>query len=296
MYHWDDLRVFLAVARQRSFQGAGEQLGLDPTTVGRRIARLEQALNCTLIARGRASTTFLTAHGKRLFEAASRVEVASEGVPAALGETTSGVVRISTAEGFGTSIIAPAVPALLKKRPKLQVEIVAMPGFLSPAMREVDIALTLAPPQDRRLVIDRLTDYALGLYAAPDYLRVQGTPENLQALRQHALVGYIDDLLYAKELRYLDEVQPGLKPNMCSSSIRAQLEMVASGVGLGILPCFMADRADAGLVRLMSREISITRTFWMSARRDVYTTARVRAVRGWVQDIVAQQRNLLLPA
>src|SRR6185437_15942277 len=240
MYNWDDLRIFLSVARHKSLQGAADQLGLDPTTVGRRMARLEQALNCTLIARGR-SGQFLTANGNRLFEEASRVETATEGVRTAIGETSSGVVRISTSEGFGTAIIAPAVPQLVAKRPKLQLEIVAMPGFLSSAMREVDIAITLGRPEDARLEIEKLTDYTLGLYATQGYLEKNSRPSTVVELRRHSLIGYIDDLLYANELRYLDDVLPGLKPIISSSSIRAQQEMIARDVGLGILPCFMGE-------------------------------------------------------
>jgi DNA-binding transcriptional LysR family regulator len=293
MYNWDDLRIFLSVARHKSLQGAADQLGLDPTTVGRRMARLEQALNCTLIARGR-SGQFLTANGNRLFEEASRVEAATEGVRTAIGETSSGVVRISTSEGFGTAIIAPAVPQLVAKRPKLQLEIVAMPGFLSSAMREVDIAITLGRPEDARLEIEKLTDYTLGLYATQGYLEKNGRPSTVVELRRHSLIGYIDDLLYANELRYLDDVLPGLKPIISSSSIRAQQEMIARDVGLGILPCFMGETAPE-LVRLLPKEIAITGTFWLSARRDVLQTARARHVRNWVYEAVAARRRILLP-
>lgn len=293
MYDWDDLRIFLSVARHKSFQGAADQLGLDPTTIGRRMARLEQALNCTLVARGR-SPGFLTTNGKRLFEAASRVEMATEEVRTAIGETSAGVVRISTSEGFGATIIAPAVAQLVRKRPKLQIEIVAMPGFVSPAMREVDITITLTKPQDRRLSIEKLTDYMLGLYAAPDYLARRGVPENPAALRGHVLVGYIDDLLYANELRYLDDVLPGLKPTISSSSIRAQMEVMIRGAGLGVLPSFMAEQ-ETGLVRILPDAVAITRTFWLAARRDVLETARVRQVTNWIHDTVAAARPLLLP-
>jgi DNA-binding transcriptional LysR family regulator len=293
MYNWDDLRIFLSVARHKSLQGAADQLGLDATTVGRRVARLEQALNCTLIARGR-SAQFLTANGKRLFEAASRVEMATEDVRTAVGETGSGVVRISTSEGFGTAIIAPAVPQLLAKRPKLQLEIVAMPGFLSPAMREVDIAITLGRPDDARLQIERLTEYTLGLYATPAYLERHGKLSSVEELRQRTVVGYIDDLLYANELRYLDDVLAGLKPAISSSSIRAQQEMIARDVGIGVLPCFMGETAP-GLVRVLPKDVAITGTFWLSARRDILQTARVRQVKNWIYETVSARRKILLP-
>jgi DNA-binding transcriptional LysR family regulator len=295
MFNWDDLRIFLAAARRGSYQEAGAHAGLDPTTVGRRIARLETALRCTLMVRGPGGLT-LTAAGQRLFEAASGIESAAEGIGETLGgEGGFGVVRISASEGFGTSMLAPALPLLARKRPHLSIEMVANPGFYSPVTREVDLAITLGPPTDARLVVERLTDYRLALYAAPAYLKSEGRPEKPADLTHHRLVGYIDDLLYASELRYLDEVHPGLHPALTSSSIRAQLEIIAAGGGIGILPCFLVSQSGADLVAVLPESVRITRSFWISARRDVQDSARVRAVRSWIRDIVKAERALLLP-
>lgn len=294
MYNWDDLRVFLSVARHHSYQSAADALGLDPTTVARRIDRLEATLKCTLLARGPGGQT-LTAMGKRLLEAASRVEMANDLVAEHVGTAaTAGRVRLSTSEGFGGTILAPAVPALMAKKPTVEIEIVANPGFLSPALREVDIAITLGAPQDKRLVVERLTDYRLGLYASRDYLAENGTPKSVQDLIGQRLVGYIDDLLYANELRYLDEIHPDLKPSVSSSSIHAQMEIVRAGGGIAVLPCFMAEADLTGLVRIL-RQNAITRTFWISARRDVQQTARVRRVRDWVRETIAARHALILP-
>jgi len=295
MFNWDDLRIFLAAARWRSYQEAGVHAGLDPTTVGRRIARLETALRCTLFVRGSDGLT-LTAAGQRLFETASGIEGAAEGIGEALGgDGGFGVVRISASEGFGTSLLAPALPELAKKRPHLAIEMVANPGFYSPATREVDLAITLGPPNDARLVVERLTEYRLALYASPAYLKAEGTPETPADLTRHRLVGYIDDLLYAPELRYLDEVHPGLRAGLTSSSIRAQLEIIAAGGGIGILPSFLVAKSALPLKPVLRDAVRITRSFWISARRDVQETQRVRAVRSWIRDIVKTEQGLLLP-
>jgi len=293
MYNWDDLRVFLAVARHHSYQSASDFLGLDPTTIARRIDRLESALKCTLLTRGPGGQT-LTATGKRLLEAASQVEMANELVADGVGTAANaGRVRLSTSEGFGGTILSPAVPELTAQRPPVEIEIVANPGFLSPAIREVDIAITLGAPQDKRLVVERLTDYRLRLYAADSYLTAHGAPRTVADLRSHTLVGYIDDLLYANELRYLDEIHPDLKPSVSSSSIHAQMEIVRAGGGIAVLPCFMADLAEPRLIRVLP-DTAITRTFWISARRDVQQTQRVRRVRNWVRETVARQKALIL--
>jgi DNA-binding transcriptional LysR family regulator len=293
MYNWDDLRVFLGVARHHSYQSAADALGLDPTTVARRIERLETTLKCTLLARGPSGQT-LTATGKRLLEAASRVEMANELVAEHVGTAaTAGRVRLSSFEGFGGTILAPAVPELMAGRPTVEIEIVTNSGFLSPALREVDIAITLDAPQDKRLAVERLTDYRLGLYASCEYLARRGSPKAPEDLIGHSLVGYVDDLLHANELRYLDEIHADLNPSISSSSILAQLEMVRAGSGVAVLPCFMAC-TDSRLARLLP-ESSLIRTFWISARRDVQQTARVRRVRDWVRDTVAKRRTLILP-
>lgn len=295
MHNWDDLRVFLAVARHRSFQAASETVGADATTISRRIDRLEDALKSSLFKRGADGQT-LTAAGKRLVEAASRVELANEDLLESVGTTvTGGRVRLSTSEGFGTAILSPAVVDLVTRNPPIEIELVANPGFLSAAIREVDLAITLAAPQDARLAVEHLTDYRLGLYASEQYLSRRGTPSRPADLAEHTLVGYIDDLLYANELRYLDEIHPSLKPSVTSSSIRSQLEMVRAGVGIAVLPCFMAETAQPALTRLLRRNATITRTFWMSARRDVQQTVRVRRVRNWVRGTVEARKTLLIP-
>ncbi len=291
--NWDDLRVFVAAARRKSYQDAAAALSLDPTTISRRVARLEDELRCTLLARGRNGLR-LTAAGKRLFDAVSGMEATA----GKLGETVAqhaewGVVRISTSEGFGTTILAPAVPDLVAKDRKLAIEIVANPGFLSPATHQVDVAVTLSAPKDPRLSVEKLTDYALGLYAARSYLEARGEPASVHDLRAHTLVGYIDDLLYDSELRYLDEVDAGLAPILASSSIRAQKEIIAGGGGIGILPCFMVHPADRELVRVLPGT-RIVRSFWLSARRDIQQSRRIRSVRNWIRDITKRKRAALL--
>src|SRR5690606_28173444 len=134
-------------------------------------------------------------------------------------DVVAGTVRISASEGFGASVLAPALPSLLAQRPGLRVELAAHAGFFSPSRREVDMAITLSPPPPHRLVVEPLTEYELGLFASAAYLAKAGAPAAVDELPRFPIVGYVDDLLYAAELRYLDEVLPGLKPNLASSSI-----------------------------------------------------------------------------
>ncbi|WP_304164511.1 LysR family transcriptional regulator [Phenylobacterium aquaticum] len=293
MLDWDDLRVFLACARTGSFKEAARRLGLDPTTVARRVQRLEDELRTTLVVRSTRGMQ-LTAAGAALSEASQSVETAVEAVGRVEGGE-SGVVRLSASEGFGAHVLAPAAPALMNRHPGLQLELVANAGFLSASSREVDIAVTLAPPTSSRLSVERLTDYGLGLYASPAYLDAAGCPAGLDDLPAHQFVGYIDDLIYAGELRYLSDVHPALQVRTTSSSIRAQLELTRAGAGLCVLPHFMA-RNSEDLCGVLPDVVSLTRTFWISVHRELQATRRIRLVRDWLIRTVTQQATLLQPA
>lgn len=293
MFDWDDLRVFIAAARGGTTAAAAQRLGLDATTVGRRIAALESALKATLFVRARTGLQ-LTAAGARLLESAGTAEAAMNAAlesaqvdPTA--DAVAGAVRISAPEGFGGQVLAPALPDLARRHPRLAVELIANPGLLSPLKREVDMAITLSAPQSPRLLVEPLTDYALGLFAAPAYLAAHPAPASVEALGDHVLVGYVEDQIYAPELRYLEEIRPGLRPRLSSTSLRAQRQMVAAGAGIGVLPRFIAD----GLAPVLETEVRLTRRFWISTHRDVAATARIRAVRNWLKALVVEARGLL---
>lgn len=203
-----------------------------------------------------------------------------------------GVVRLSVSEGFGAAIIAPALPALRAQRPSLRIELAAASGFLSPTKREVDMTVTLIAPTSPRLHVEPLTEYELGLYASEAYLARSAAPQSPVDLLALDVVGYVDDLIYAPALRYLDEIQPGLTPALGSSSILSQAAIITGGGGIGVLPCFMS----AGLVRVLPEQVRLRRQFWTAARRDVTDTARIRLLRTWLQDLVHARRTQLLPS
>ena len=152
----------------------------------------------------------------------------------------------------------------------------------------------LSRPKAGPILARKLSDYALRLYASPAYLAERGAPERAADLAaNHRLVGYIPDLIYAPELRYLDEFHPGLSPQLRSSSINAQHQLIAAGAGIGALPCFIGD-ADPGLVPVLATQ-RIERSFWLVTHRDTHQLARIRAGKDWIQAVVQQHREVLLP-
>jgi len=291
IFDWDDIRIFIAAARAGSLAGAANRLGMDAATVGRRVARLEAELKSILVIRS-TSGLQLTVAGAQLLAQGLKAEAAMDSVSAMTRtDTIAGTVRISASEGFGGVILAPALPALRALRPGLNIELAATTGFLSPSRREVDMAITLAAPDSSRLIVEPLTGYQLALFAAPEYLSKRGRPTEVADLSRFDIVGYVDDLIYAPELRYLEEVSPGLSPDIASSSIRAQRDIIAASGGIGVLPAFLAE----GLERVLRDEVLLERRFWLSTHRDVHDTARLRAVRSWVQDLCEAARGRLSP-
>lgn len=293
--NWDDLRIFLALARKGKLSTAATATGMDATTIGRRIARLETALGARLFELGPQGHV-LTAQGRALLPAA---ETAERGALIGLNSVTgaraklAGLIRVSLSEGFGTSVVARRLHDFRQAHPDVAVELAISSGFLSPSKREADIAIMLARPRAGPLVTRKLTDYALGLYAAQNYCARHGIPANVSALQGHPLVGYIDELIYAPQLRYLDEITPGLIPTFRSSSIIAQQQMLSSGAGIGVLPCFIGD-FDNRLVRILPERVEIMRSFWMVVHKDVRHLSRVDGFVQWLDGIVNDERPRLL--
>ncbi|MBB3981112.1 DNA-binding transcriptional LysR family regulator [Sphingobium fontiphilum] len=288
MFDWDDLRIFLAVARARKVAPAARALGIDATTIGRRLARLEQALEASLFET-LGGERVLTERGQALMRHAESVESAAlAAVEEVTGEERklAGQVRLSVAEGFGTWILAPGLADFHARHPGIRLDLITASGFLNPSKREADMAVMLARPQRGRLSVRRLGDYRLHLYGAPSYLAEAGVPDSPGALREHALIGYVPEFIFSPELDYLDEVEAGLEAHLRSTSINMQHSMIAAGVGIGVLPDFIG-RRDSSLVALMPQQVEIVRSFWLVTHGDLRNLARIEAVANWLQERVA---------
>ncbi len=293
---WGDLPFFLAVAEHGTLARAAARLRTDPTTAGRRIQKLERALGVRLFEHTPAGHV-LTPEGTALREKARAMErLAAEASLASRGGAAApitGTVRLSVAEGFGSAFLAPRIGSFADRHPGLTVDLVANSGFLNPTRRETDLAVLLARPRRGPLVTSRLTDYTLGLYASKDYLARHGSIETRDRLADHRLVGYVPDIVYAPELRFLDEL-PDVGPvALRSSSINAQARMIAAGAGLGVLPHFIG-RLDPSLVPVLP-EITIQRSFWLVAHAETAAFPQVRAMRDWLRELATAERGLFLP-
>ncbi|NUU03639.1 LysR family transcriptional regulator [Herbaspirillum robiniae] len=282
-FDWDDLQAFLAVVRAGRLTVAARKLGVDHSTLSRRIAGLEQAIGATLFDR-RSAGYALTAEGERLVPDAEAMEslairIRSRQDDAAQG--LAGSVRIGTPEAWGTYFMARELRELVRLHPELEVELVANPRMFSLSKREADIAVSMTRPEQGRLIARRLNDYELGLYAARAYLDEHGPVVGRRDLERHRLVGYIEDLRWSPELDYLGEISSSLTPQIRISNVISQVQAVAAGVGVGVLPCFLA-RREPGLIRLLPDEIRMTRAYWLLTHADARDLLRVQVVADFI--------------
>lgn len=291
---WDRLQYFLMVARHGTLARAAAALHVDATTVSRQVSALEAALQQTLFERAptgfvlTAAGRALVPHAEAMAVAAARIHKADDG-----GSALSGQLRVSVSEGFGNSFIAPRLGRFVAAHPELEIDLVASSGFLNPSRREADMAVLLARPRKGPLITRKLADYRLGLYAPADrpdwHERIASAPLSRTGI---PVIGYIPDILYAPELDYLGEIEPGLRATVRSSSILAQRRMIAGGAGVGVLPCFLA-AGDPALVRVRPEQ-AIGRSFWLALHRDIAPQPRIRAFIDWLDGEVRDARALLV--
>ncbi|MCW5647191.1 MAG: LysR family transcriptional regulator [Sphingopyxis sp.] len=291
---WDKLQYFLMVAHHGTLARAAAALHVDATTVSRQVSALEAALQQTLFERAptgfvlTAAGRALVPHAEAMAAAAARIHKADDG-----GSALSGQLRVSVSEGFGNSFIAPRLAGFVAAHPELEIDLVASSGFLNPSRREADMAVLLARPRKGPLITRKLADYRLGLYAPADrpewHERIASVPLSRTDI---PVIGYIPDILYAPELDYLGEIEPGLRAHVRSSSILAQRRMIAGGAGVGVLPCFLA-AGDPALVRVRPEQV-IGRSFWLALHRDIAPQPRIRAFIDWLDAEVRDARALLV--
>ncbi len=272
---WDDLRVFLAVARGESLSRAGRALRLDPATVGRRVARLEEALGARLFAKSPQGYA-LSEEGQRLIPHAERAEEAvTGGLEALRGEPgrLSGQVRIGAPDGCANFVLPQVVAAICDANPGLEVQIVALPRVFNLSKREADMAIAVSRPPAGQLTVQKLSDYRLHLAASRDYLAAHPPIATRADLRGHRVIGYIPDMIFDRELDYLSEIGADSVP-LASNSVSVQLNWVRHGAGIAIVHDFALPAAPEVQCVLVD-EISLTRSFWLIRHASDRRVARL---------------------
>lgn len=284
---WGDLQYFLEVARCGTLTAAAKRLGVEHSTVARRIDRLESRYRTPLFDRRRDGYV-LTETGLALLPRAEAMESAalSAQEEATGGRSgAAGLVKLGTPEVFGTRFITPRIGELLARHPDLAVDLLLLPRFPNLANREADLVVTLTPPEAGRYVVSRLVDIRYHLYGSPDYLAAHPAIRTRGDLIAHRFVDYAQDHLLADDLRFLEEYIGAPRRVLCASGMLAQIEAVQAGVGLGMLTTY-AVAGNPGLVRVLPEQIVGKRTLWLVAPADLLKLQRVRVVWDFLREIV----------
>lgn len=291
---WDDVRVFLAVARTGQILAASKRLGINHATLSRRVTALEETLKTRLLVR-RPNGCELTAEGEVFLAAAERMETEMLAAQSQIGRidtAIAGTVRIGAPDGFGVSFLAPRLGRLTARYPELKLQLVPVPRSFSLSQREADIAITIERPEQGRLVSSKLTDYTLGLYASADYLAGHGAPKTVDELKNHPRIGYVEDLIFTPSLNFSAEIMRSWDASFEISSATGQTEAVRSSAGIGILHNYIA-RQYPELVRLLPGT-TIHRAYWTTYHESARELVRVRTVVSFLQELVAAEHQIFV--
>jgi DNA-binding transcriptional LysR family regulator len=278
MLDWNDLRYFLAVAREGSTIAAANSLKVNQSTVQRRFAALEESLGRKLIER--------TPTGYRLTELGQRLQPHAEGVEAAVAAferqiasadtELTGTIRITSAEGLAYLVLTPLLEAFRTRYPGLKVDAILTERKLDLSKGEADVALRTGDLEDSALIGRKLADLAWAVYASRDYAERYGPPQTAADIEKHPVIRFDGELSNIHAARWLRTIAPGAKAATSSNSVTGMLLALKSGAGLATLPVHIGDY-DADLVRVLDPVPELMSPMSLLAHPDLLKTPRVRA-------------------
>ncbi len=283
---WDDVRYFLELARRGTLSGAARSLGVEHTTVARRVAALEQRIGVRLFDRLPRNWR-LTGEGEQLLQHARRIEDEALAFSrASLGVgTLHGTVRLSAPPAFVSHFVVPRLTTLRRRWPGITLELIAETREANLFRREADLALRLSRPVAAGLAARPLGDIGYGLYAAAAWLRRK--PEHWE------FVGYDDSLRETPQQQWLDKLAGARPYALRSNDLAALHQACRGGLGVAVLPHFLA-RGDKALHPLPDHDCPVTRRVWMVLHPDVRRSTRVKAVADSLVDLFRDSAAVLV--
>lgn len=285
---WDHLRHFLATARTGKISEACKSLGVDHSTVSRRIRSLELDLGVQLFNRSPLGYN-MTEDGHKLLVRAERIEAEfsrAQQDAENQDDAPSGVVRIGAPDGFAALILAPKLAEFCSGYPDLSIELFSAPRWLSLSRRDADIAISLSKPKSGRQRVTKLVDFTLREYVST---RVKAEVSTLPR------TGYIHDLYFDDSLDVIDSFKGDANPDIACSSVLAQLEIVRTGEGKGVLADFLVQRHPE-MVPTEPDRPPLERTLWLRVHEDMADLIRVRKTIDYLVSMCRSDRKLFTPS
>jgi DNA-binding transcriptional LysR family regulator len=292
---WNDLRLVLNVARTGSLRGAAAALRINHSTAYRRLQALESGLGQRLFERF-SGTYRTTETGERLAVAAERIEAETLALDRTLtgrDPRLSGRLRITASETVAHRVLPELLAEFRTRHPGIRLELLVDNRQLDLSRREADIALRATRPAAPDLFGRKLADIAWTIYGTASYLAQRGSGTASSDLAQHDFIGW-DDSADVAAAAWLAAAIPESAVIYRSSSLLHQLNAAKAGIGLAVLPCYLAD-AEPDLRRVLPPIPALTRELWLITHEDLRTTARVRAFFDLVGDALQRRPIFALP-
>ena len=280
MMDWNDLRYFLAVAKEGSTLRAGRALRTSQTTVARRIAALEEAIGVTLFEKRQAGYA-LTPAGEELLSRAEQVEASAHSffdAASAQARDTGGTVKLSMEEIFATALIAPLLRELRELHPGINIELDTSAGIRDLGAGEADVALrSTSKPQPSGTVGRRICADDWTFYCSREYGEKYGVPRTIADLRSHPLIGGGGGTLSRHYEAYLEAFDLLDSVIMRPDTSTGLLSSVRASVGVAVLPCIVAEN-DPGFIRCLPSRTDHGRVLWLVTHERIRRAPKVRAV------------------
>ncbi|EHH03600.1 LysR family transcriptional regulator [Agrobacterium tumefaciens CCNWGS0286] len=276
--NWDHARFFLSVARAGTLRSAARQLNVDQATVGRRLAALEDELGARLFLRT-PSLYVLTPAGEALVDPAEAIErsvAQMERRVMGLDERLIGSVRIATTDSLAKRYVLPAVAAMRRVHPGIEVVCLTSQDIANLTRREADIAIRTLRPDAPDLIVRRLATLGTGIYASHAYLASRGTPIAGGEFAGHDLVVYQQKVSPTETETLCGESAANGRIVLRASSSITLVDAAVAGIGVAELPCYRAD-VERDLMRIMP-DRSANFDVWLVAHADLYKTARIQVI------------------
>ena len=292
-FAWDDLRHFLAFARAGSMQAAAKALGINQSTMQRRIAVLEECVGRRLVERHLGSYR-LTALGEELRPAAEGVEAAVTSFErhlAACDKGLTGTVRVTCGSSLAACLRqTPLIDAFHARYPGMRVELIISERFLDLSKGEADIAIRLGEPRDEALAGRKIADAYWAVYASRAYVERYGRPHNVEDLNRHLVIGCDGPITNYPAARWMRSVAPHATIAARSEHWQGVMLAVKAGAGLAAMPHWQGDSSE--LVRVVDN-IGLVIPYYLLMHRDMRKSPRVRAFADFVSSEIKSFRALL---
>ena len=287
-FNWDDLRFFLRAAQKETLAGAARSMGVEHTTIGRRLSALERALGAPLVLRGPEGLT-LTPLGERILPLATEVERAvAATLDAAVSQRER--VRLSIPQAL-TCIFAESLAQLRLDHPGIAVEVIGANRPPDLKRGGIDLAVVVRPVEDEDLVQRSLGPVGWSLYAAEKYLARCQQPVDPHDLSGHEIVALASDSTVSPAAKWLAKHAGSATVVSRSNASAALVDATVAGAGLALLPCFLAE--DEPTLRRLTPEVLTSHPIWLVYRREVRIAQPVRTVVRFVVDVIREKADVL---